>query len=145
MQKTHRGVSPHIGELARLVRRHQEQRPLVPLERVPVVGALVSGPQPGLAASGDDVDDLVDRQSVGRQRLAGRDLGDPRLAQPLLADQLDERGVTITLVPAAEFDGAQIGDEVAPVDRQLLPGHPVVIKELAAGAGGFIGHAYPPG
>src|SRR5581483_11032671 len=129
MEQPHRLVALHVAELMVRAARHEEHAVLLPLEAL-LAAALV--PDIGDAASGDDVDDLVERELERLGRPARGDLAHARRSDALLPGELDEGAHALALFPPAELDGAQVWDEVAAMDRDARALHPVVVGEELA-------------
>jgi hypothetical protein len=130
VQQAHRLAALHIAELAVVVVWDQEHGVVLPLEAPR--RRLAVAPDVGDAAAGDHVDHLVDGQLVGRQGLAGLDFRDTRLADALLAFELDERRVALALVPPAKLDRTQVADKEAAVDGNAPRIHPLVVGKRRA-------------
>src|SRR5918911_4346691 len=111
----------------KVVAWQQEHAVFAPLEALALA---TRTPDRRGAATLDDVDHLVERQSDRWQDAARRDLADPGLGNALLTFELNEGGVTAAFFPAPELQIAQVLDVIAAVDRQTERVHPVVVGEF---------------
>ncbi len=101
VKQTRRLVALHIGELVRVIVRHEKHAVLLPLEGF--FRPFLAGPNRCKAASFNNIDDFVESKLERRQRFAGRNLGHSRRRDAFLSDQLNERGTTLARAPPAEL------------------------------------------
>src|SRR6266545_1029956 len=114
-----------VGELAAIVGRNHEERAVGPLEGLMV--AIIGAPNGAETATADDVNELLQGDSLGRDGLARRDLNDPRLVDVLHPHEVEEAAETLSLGPPAQLDGPQIR-RMSAVNRQLERRHPLLVR-----------------
>ena len=139
-QQPHRLVAAHVAHGVVVVVRDLEQAPGLPLEAGP--GAVVARPHRGHAVALEHVDQLVEGELERRQGLSRRDLLHHGGGDPLLPHELDKGALAAALLPPAQLDGAQVLDEVAPMNRNAGGGYPVIVGvflDLQVGSNGIVG------
>src|SRR6185295_19340516 len=110
--------------------RHEKHRVLLPFEVL--LRLAVAGPDGSQTAARANINNLIQGELDRRQRLTGRDFGHTRGADAFLAPELNKGGLAASFFPPFQLDGAEIGNEIALVDRNALRLHPTVIGKFLA-------------
>src|SRR3954451_10943113 len=87
----------------------------------------ITRPHVADAPPADDVHELLERQSTGRDRLRWRNLDNPGLMDVFHALKHQERSVALALAPGRQLERVEVIDVVAAVDGNAHRCHPLLV------------------